>query len=250
MSGPVTTRVQSGLTPKNGYVGKGQTQQMAGEDAQAMLLASNNKGGMRGLGLIAVTLAEIALKNDTVNLARDYYKINKQDYDFFVATHQAPIAQSVAEAMSPVDNPEYKHDYYASVPAGMAKTAILDKQWFETRRRTNRYAIGTQRRVDMDFAVRRLHGILGGWNIARRYEMTYADEHNNRRFDKKLEAANIGVGVGNVVRQGLASSVASLASAQDNLGDTISTIGNGLAANTGYRQGRQYANQRYQDQTE
>ena len=241
----VTTRVSSNMVPQNGYSGKGQTQWGTGEDAVAMQVSTTNKGGMRGLGLLAMVFAEIALKRESLDLAKDYFKINKKDYDFFVSTHQAPIAQTVAEAMSPVDNPVYEQDYYASVPAGMGKSSILDQQWFEARRRVHRYATGLQRRIDYDFALRRTHGILSGWNLGRRYEMTYADEHNNRRFDRKIEAGNIGIGIGNIVRQGLSSSVSNLSSAYDNLGDTVSTIGNGLAANTGYNAGRAQTAQRY-----
>lgn len=249
MTGDVTTRVQSGQQPKNGPTGKGQTQWGAGEDAVATGTSTTDKGGMRGLGLLAIVIAEIALKKQSIDLAKDYYKTNKKDYDFFKAVHQGPIQQTVTEAMSLVTNPKYNHDYYASAPAGMAKAGILDKQWFEARRRVHRYSTGLQKRIDYDFAVTRLHGLMGGWNLARRYEMTYADEHNNRRFDRMIEVSNIGIGVGNIVRQGLASSVANLSSAYDGIGDTIATIGNGLAANTGYRAGRTYAANEYSGKT-
>ena len=249
MTGEVTTRVASGYTPQNGYTGKGMTQQFAGSDAQATLLNSTDKGGMRGIALIAVTIAEIALKNKATGLARDYYNINKKDYEFFISTHQGPIASTVTEAMSDATNPKYVADFYASAPAGMAKSSILDQQWFETRRRTGRYSYGLQRRIDMDFALARLHAVVGGWNIAYRYELTYADEHNNRRFDRKVEVANIGIGIGNVVREGLASSVQNVASAYDNIGDTIASIGNGMAANSGYSAARQATNERYARET-
>lgn len=230
---------------KSGYSSKGMD--MPGASSEALAIASQgvDKGGMRGLGLLAITIAEIKLKKEAIDLAKDYYNTNKKDFDFFVTTHQPAITASVAEAMSPVTNPVYAHDYYASAPAGMAKSAILDKQWFEARRRTHRYAIGLGRRIDYDFAIQRLHGVVAGWNIGRRYEMTYADLHNNRRFDKKVEVANIGIGVGNIVAQGLSSAVGKLASSYDNLGDTVSTIGNGLAANSGYTAGRNTAAERY-----
>lgn len=246
MAGPTTTAM---APAKTGYT-TGQKQQFNGEDAQATLLASIDKGGMRGIGLLAVMIGEIVLKNKATDLARDYYKINKKDYDFFKSVHQGPIGQTAQEAMSPSDNPVYRADFYASAPAGMAKASIIDKQWFESRRRVHRYAVGAQRSIDYNFAVVRLHGIVGGWNVGRRYEITYADEHNNRRFDRMVEAANIGISVGNVVRQGLANSVSGLAGAYDNIGDTISTIGNGLAANSGYKAGRKDTGQRYADRND
>lgn len=249
MTSEVTTRIQSGYQPNNGPTGKGQTQPGAGNQSLDIASQSIDKGGMRGIGLLAVVLAEIALKKEAIDLAKSYYKTNKKDYDFFVAVHRAPIAQTVGEAMSPIDNPIYIHDYYASAPAGMAKAGIVDEQWFETRRRTHRYSTGLQKRIDYDFALLRMHGIVGGWNLARRYEMTYADEHNNRRFDRMIEVSNIGIGIGNIVRQGLASSVSNLSSAYDGLGDTVASIGNGLATNSGYAAGRNKAEASYNQKT-
>lgn len=229
---------------KTGYQ-RGQDAPGASSETLAIASTSIDKGGMRGLGLLAVALAEVSLKKKAIDVARDYYKTNKKDFDFFVSTHQPAIQASVSEAMSPSTNPKYVHDYYASAPAGMAKSAILDKQWFEARRRTHRYCIGLQRRIDYDFAVRRTHGIAGGWNIGTRYEMTYADDHNNRRFDRMVEVSNVGIGVGNIVRQGLASSVGKLAASYDSIGDTVASIGNGLAGKQGYEAGRGYAASRY-----
>jgi hypothetical protein len=240
----VTTYVGNS-TSKNGYTGRNHTQQFAGEDAQATLLSSVDKGGMRGAALMLVTIAEVSLKNQATSLAKSYYKTNKQDYDFFKSVHESPIVQTVTEAMSDTYNPKYSPDLYSALPGGIAKSAILDKQWFETRRRTHRYAIGLGRRIDFDFAMARLHAVIGGWNIARRYEFTYADEHNNRRFDRKVEVANIGIGVGNIVREGLASSVSNLSSAYDNLGNTVASIGNGLAAYSGYGAGREDTKKRF-----
>ncbi len=246
MTGEVTPRVSPNTIPQNGYVGRGQSQPGAGDSAIQAASQSVNKGGMRGAGLIAVTIGEVMLKKKATDLAKDYYRVNKKDYDNFRRIHEDPMRASVREAMSRATNPTYRHDFYASAPAGMAKTAVLDKQWFETRRRAPRYAVGLQQKIDADFAIQRMHGIIAGWNIGRRYEITYADEHNNRRFDKMLEVGNVGIGVGNVVRRGLASSVQNLASAYDNVGDTIATIGNGLSANSGYQSGRRDAARRYE----
>lgn len=243
------TNATSSTQPKNAYTSAGQNTFLADSQSTAILLQSIDKGGMRGLGLLAIAIAEAKLKQDSIKLARDYYKLNKKDFDFFVAQHEGPIAQSVAEAMSDVTNPVYQYDLYASVPAGIAKTSIGEKQWFETRRRTHRYAIGAQKRIDYEFALMRTHAIAAGWNIGTRYEINYADEHNNRRFDRKIAVSNIGVGIGNIVRARLASSVSRLASANDNLGDTISTIGNGLAARSGYNVGREQTARRYDSMT-
>lgn len=220
-------------------------QPAAGDQALTIASSSLGKGGMRGAGLMLVLLAEAALKKKSVDLAQDYLKANQDEFNHFVAIHEGAIRQTVDEVMSPIINPVYTHDYYAAAPAGMAKSAILDKQWFETRRRVHRYAVGLQARIDYDFAVARMHGIVAGWFLGRRYEMAYADEHNNRRFDRKIEASNIGVGIGNIVREGLATAVNKLATAYDNIGDTVSAIGNGYAKREAYTEGRAAAKARY-----
>lgn len=247
MSGEFNQVTPTTMKPAVSGYGNGDT---TGAQVVQASASSIDKGGMRGIGLIAVAIAEAKLKRDSVELAEDYYNQNKKEFDFFVATHEGPIAQTVAEAMSPTTNPKYQYDLFASVPAGIAKAALADDQWFETRRRTDRYSIGAQKRIDYEFALMRTHGVVAGWNIGTRYEINYADEHNNRRFDRKIAASNIGIGIGNIVRQGLASSVSSLASARDSLGDTIATIGNGLAAGGGYNVGRKAANERYAAMTD
>lgn len=245
MNSKVTGITGSNTVPKNGITGKNHTQPGADDAAIAASVAGINKGGMRGIGLVAITIAEAVLKKKATDLSRDYYRTNKIDYDNFRRIHEGPIKATVQEAMSPTANPTYVADFYASAPAGMAKSSVLDKQWFEARRRVHRYATGLQTRIDYDFALQRAHAIIGGWNIGRRYEIAYADTKNNRRFDKIIEAGNIGIGVGNVVRDGMAASVKGLASAYDNIGDTVSTIGNGLAANTGYKAGRETTNKKF-----
>lgn len=249
MNSQVTTFVGSNNNAPNGYTGKGQTQFLASGSEVASMTASVNKGGMRGIAVALIALAEAKLKADTLDLAEDYYEVNKKDYDAFIAIHKDPIAQTVSEAMSPTINPTYTYDLYASVPSGIGKMLLTDRQWFQVRRRAHRYATGMQKRIDYQFSIARMHAIASGWNIGRRYEINWADDHNNRRFDRIIAASNIGIGVGNIVRAGLASSVSKLASAQDNLGDTISTVGNGLAARSGYIAGRHDTGERYKAMT-
>lgn len=229
----------------NAITGIGQTQPGASSDAIHASMQSVNKGGMRGLGLLAVAIAEVALKKKAVDLAKDYFRTNKKDYDFFRSNHQPMIQASVLEAMSGALNPYYNADLYASAPAGIAKASILDRQWYEARRRVSRYAIGIMQRLDYDYAIRRTHGVVAGWNLATRYELVWTDEHNNRAFERKLQVANIGVAQGNIVRQGLAAAVGNLSTAYDNIGDTVATIGNGWAAKGGYQEGRADTRQRY-----
>lgn len=220
---------------RNGITGVSQTQPMASPTA---LDTSINKGGMRGLGLLAAAIAEFELKRQAINLAKDYYNVNKQDYQFFQNTHQPAIGSSANEVFSAL-NPTYKYDFYASVPAAIAKVNNVDKQWYEARRRIPKYNIGQQRRLDYDMSVARAHAVTAGWNAGIRYELSWVDDHNERAFNRKAAVVNVGIGVGNIVREGLANSVSALATSYDVLGDTVASIGNGYAAYSGYNDSRE-----------
>lgn len=223
--------------PQNaGYSGAGQTQPLAGHDSTA-LDQSVSKGGMRGAGIVAAAIAEYGLKKKATDLAKDYYTVNAKDYAFFNSIHQPAIAASASEVFG-AQNPDYRYDFYAAVAAGIAKVNNIDKQWYEARRRIPKYSIGQQRRLDYDMAIARAHAVTAGWNAGIRYELSWVDDHNSRAFNRKAAVVNIGIGVGNIVREGLANSVTSLASSYDNLGDTVASIGNGYAAYSGYNDAR------------
>ncbi len=244
--------IQSGgraTASMNGVTGSSQTQPGgAGSDVLAAT-QSASRGGMRGIGLVVAILADIALKQKAIGIMEDYYKINKKDYDFYDAVHKAPMQQSVAEAFGP-GNPKYIEDNYASAAGGMVKAGIVDKQWFEARRRIPKYNVGQQDRLDYDMAVLRSFGVIAGWNLADRYEINWADVRNNRAFNKKIEVANIGIGVGNQVRDGMVRATENLATAYDNVGDTIASITKGYAAKKGYEEGRTDIKRKYDEGTQ
>lgn len=219
---------------KNGITGAGQTQPMADPTA---LDTSINKGGMRGIGLLAAAIAEFALKKKAIDLAKDYYNVNRQDYQFFQSVHQPAIGSSANEVFSAL-NPTYKYDFYASVPAAIAKVNNIDRQWYEARRRIPKYNIGQQRRLDYDMSVARAHAVTAGWNAGIRYELSWVDDHNERAFNRKAAVVNVGLGVGNIVRDGLSSSVTALSTSYDVMGDTVASIGNGYAAYSGFNDAR------------
>lgn len=214
-----------------------------------MLSANTDKGGMRGIGLLVMVIAELALKAKAISLAEDYYKTNKKDFDFFVNNHEGAMGDSAKEAFGPL-NPYYNYDLYASVPAGIAKAGIIDRQWFEARRRIPKYNTGQNARLDYDMAVARIAAVAAGWNLATRYEFNYADEHNNRAMDRKVSVANMGIGIGNIVQQGLSAAVSNLSTAYDHIGDTVASIGNGYASSRGYAEGRYVAKERTRQMTE
>lgn len=209
-----------------------------GPDATTMANMPSTGGGMRGVGIVALILAQVYLKLETVKLAKNYYKTNRKDFDKFKATYQPGTIASVSEAMSDVTNPKYVVDNYASSPAGISKSKLIDIAWFSTRRRISRYNVGAQERLDYDMSLLRASAVATGWNMGRRYEQSWTDAHNERRFNKKISMANLGLAAGNIIAAGLATAVGKVSDAQSGLASSIGSIGNGYARKIGYEQGR------------
>ena len=234
------------LESKNSVSSTGQNQPGGSADGGDIFSATqpSQKGGMRGIGLVSAILADIAVKEKVLGIAKDYYKTNKKDYDFYSTNHKGPLQDSVTEAFGP-NNPDYDTDLYAGSPGAMAKAAIIDRQWFEARRRLPKYNIGQRRRLDYEMALAKTNANVAGWVLGYTYELNWADERNVRAFRRKTDITNIGMGFGAVVRQGMARAVDRLSSAYDNLGDTIASVANGYAGRAGYNAGREYGTQQY-----
>jgi hypothetical protein len=216
-------------------------------DATSIATSSLTSGGMRGLGIVAFIIAQITLKNKTLKIAKNYYKTAKRDVDFFIATHEPGATESVSEAMSDISNPKYAPDLYASAPAGISKSKAVELQWFAARRRMHRYNLGAMRRLDYDMARVRTAAAVSGWNMGRRYELAWSDAHNERRFKKRLAMANLGIGMGNIIREGLATAVENLSNASNEVSNTVASIGNGYFAKQGYEDARNDIRKRYEE---
>lgn len=247
MIGPPEDNI-SPTTGNSQYTGRnaeGLVSPITGPDTLGLANTGLAAGGMRGVGLVALILAQIYLKLETVKITKGYYELNKKDFEFFKDTHQPGAQASVAEAMSDITNPKYETDLYASAPAGLSKSKVVDLAWFAARRRTHRYATGAQERLDYDMAVQRTSAVCSGWNAGRRYELAWADAHNERRFGRKIAMANLGIAAGNIIRQGLATAVGEVGEATSGLSSTIGAIGNGYFRKEGYEDARRDARERH-----
>ncbi len=220
------------------YTGGNQTQYAATAQDGAALSGGKSAGGMRGIGLIAFVLGQIFLNNKANDLAKDYYNVNKQDFDFFTAVHQQPMAESAAEAFNPVDNPAYVQDLYAATPAAAARVAETDRQWLIARKSLSRYATGAGQRVDYEYAKNRVALFAANWYLGYRSELTYAQDHNERQFNRQVMVVNIGIGAGNEVAKGLASAESGLSKAYTSLGNQFGSAASGLSGSIGQQQGK------------
>lgn len=225
----------------------GLSQNHWGSDDQAVSNMSGGKsaGGMRGLGLIAFVLGQIYLNNKAMSLAKAYYNTNKQDFDFVVNTHQGPMAASAAEAFNVDENPSYVQDKYVAIPASAARVADMDRQWLSARKSLSRYAVGAGQVLDYEYARRRTQIMASSWFLGWRSELDYAQQRNERQFNRKVTVVNIGIGAGNEVARGLASAAGGLNSALTSAGNQLGSIASGLSQNIGHRQGQADTQQTY-----
>lgn len=220
------------------YTGGNQTQWGADSQAVSDMSGGKSAGGMRGIGLIAFVLGQIFLNNKSLSLSKDYYNTNKQDFDFFQHTHQTPMAATAAEAFSATGNPSYTVDLYASVPAAAARVAELDRQWLMARKSLSRYATGAASRLDYEYAKHRVQQMAANWYMGYRSELTYAQDHNERQFNRQVMVVNLGIGAGNEVAKGLASAAQGLNSAYTQAGNQLGSIASGISGSIGQKQGK------------
>jgi hypothetical protein len=128
-------------------------------------------------------------------------------------------------------------DYIASTGRGQSKASThLDREWLNSRRKVGRYNVGQGRRVDYKYSVAKLNSELEGWNLGFRFEDNRKMMYDEQRHAHQVEILNIGIGVGNIARAGLASSVQALSEARSQKAGQFGQLSNGFAQFAGQEQ--------------
>jgi hypothetical protein len=123
-------------------------------------------------------------------------------------------------------------DYIASTGRGASMGARrLDKQWYATRRRMPKYQTGLGKWLDYKFSMGKVNETLNGWNLGFRYEDHRKEIYDEQRHGHRTNILNLGIGVGNSARRGLATAVGQLSEARSNLSSNMSSALNGAAQN-------------------
>lgn len=220
------------------FVSRGQRQFYGGDQAASMAMNGVAKGGMRSLGLVFILKKELELQRMAIDLAKDYFDINKKDYQFFSDIVFPELMRLKNQVTEEAKEAREKPDLKASLLAGMAQVATVDKAYFDKMRKIPRYNIGQKLRLTYEMEQMRHMAMAAGWGMAYRYEINYFRDRNNRLWDRRVAVANAGVGVGNITSQGLSSAVSNLSSAYNRKADYIAAFGNGLASFAGYSDGK------------
>jgi len=128
-------------------------------------------------------------------------------------------------------------DYIASTGRAQSKSSFhLDREWLNTRRKIGRYNVGHGRRIDYKYSIAKLNSELEGWNLGFRFEDHRKMLYDEQRHAHQVEILNIGIGVGNIARAGLASSVKALSEARSQKAGIFGSLSNGLATMAGREQ--------------
>lgn len=218
------------------YSGWDQDKASVGSNNLGSLLNNYGFGGISGFGMLAVEIAQYELLTQDLNTAQNYFDTNKQDFIFFTNTYEGKMASSLTEAMTrPLYEsgtllPQYgKQDYLAVLGRGLSVAARkVDRDWYLTRRRMGRYNIGLGKWLDYKFTIEKIQQGIQGWNLGFRFEDHRTEVYDEQRHANRVNILNLGIGVGNMAREGLATSVKSLSEARTQTSGQIAAVGNDL----------------------
>ena len=230
------------------YSGWDQDKASVGSGNIGNLLNNYGFGGLSGFGMIFIEGAQYALLTQDLNTAQNYYNTNKQDFIFFTNTYEGRMAGSLTEAMT---RPLYEDPASAALPqyGGLDYLAVLgrglsmaarrvDYEWYLTRRRQSKYNIGKGKWIDYKFTIEKIQQGIQGWNVAFRYEDHRKEAYDEQRHANRTNILNLGIGVGNIARNGLATSVKALSEARTQAAGQLGAFSNDL----GYQSGKQAYN--------
>jgi len=223
------------------YSGWDQDKASVGSNNIGNLLNNYGFGGLSSFGMIAIEVAQYALLVQDLNTAQNYYDTNKKDFDFFASTYEGRMVTSLNEAMTrPIYEagvflPQYGTlDYLAVLGRGLSMAARrVDYQWYLTRRRQSKYNVGKGKWIDYKFTMEKIQQGFQGWNIGFRYEDHRKDAYDEQRHANRVNILNLGIGVGNMARNGLATSVRALSEARTQAAGQLGAFSNDLGYSSG-----------------
>lgn len=208
-------------------------------------------GGLTGIAGLALATLQFLIAEKQYELANDYYKSNKTDFDFyqqnyanFAVDGNGNIAGSgigsgplVTHKDQAFTAPPYVADYL-TMSSILGRTKIYDEKWFQARRRMPRYNTGLVDHADYKFYTERRRAATSAYLTGRRFEDARKDWKDEQAHTHKVQALNFGITAGNIARQGLASAVGTLEHAYDDLGSRLGGISSGLGRLGGYNSGK------------
>jgi hypothetical protein len=178
-------------------------------------------------------------------VSRAYYAEFREDAENWINNYKPFLAEKLVEtafrtlpylgdgrgSITQDQNPD--KDLFRRGQMAAAKIKDLCTAWHVKRRITDRYAHGAMRMDDIDITIKRLAAQVDNQLIAERIEDVREDEFNNRRWNRLIAAANIGVTGSNVASRGYSMALAQYTNAAQNYANYKAAMGNQIAATAG-----------------
>jgi hypothetical protein len=225
------------------YTGGGQTDSPVSSGSLSPSVAAIAMGGTRVFAISAAYQQLQALKQN-LTIAKNYYTINKQDFDFWTSTYQNHMRDALLEGMNRpyyttgTFTPQYGAlDYKASTGRGQSKAALkMDRDWYLNRRKISKYNTGLGHKLDLQYSLARFNSELEGFNLGYRFEDNRKLVYDEQRHAHQAEILNLGIGAGNAARKGLATAVGTLSEARSEKASQMGALSNGLSNFAGFMQ--------------
>lgn len=175
-----------------------------------------------------------------IDLAKDYYKIYKQQREFYYNTFQnrveRPLAQEVyGEAAPTLDYAGRVATAYNSDTGPFGGRSGDGMAWWE--RHANAYGAGLDDRLLQEYALDSAR-VKSDWtNYLFRFEEQYYDVRTDIRWRKRLALHNVGIKSGTQVSSALGGALGEYQGHIADFGNQLATYGNGIARYVGYKRG-------------
>lgn len=191
-----------------------------------------------------------SLYDDIIRVSKAYYEefrldsVHWQQYykpflqNVFIPESIMPLYQGDGRGVA-FPNSDPDKDLFRRGQLAAQNIKTIDIAWRTKRRVTSRYAHGEMRMDDVDATMKRYHMQVDNQVTAERMEDIYEEEFNNRRWNRLLQATNIGISASNIASAGYSSAVGAHTGNLQSMANYKTSLGNQIAATAGnYMQSR------------
>lgn len=188
----------------------------------------------------AAGIAGIVNSFRMLDLAEDYYKLYREQREFYYNTFQAgveaPLAAEVyADAVPTLDYAGQVANAYNAETGPFGGRATDTLGWWTRHRQA--YGAAEDTRLRREYTLDDIR-VRSDWtNYLFRFEEVYYDLRSDIRWRKRLALHNMGVKEGTAVTSALNTSLDQYQSNLQDFGNMLATYGNGIAKYVGYKRG-------------
>lgn len=189
------------------------------------IFADKRMSGFDPIIQVAMAAAQLKLTKRQLDLAEKYYKKNKKGFVHWQSVFKPLMTTFVNEQFA---MPLPTNDLVFFVAKGSAEAAKSEHAWYQARLATSRYQVGLHDFIDYSFDRAAAGGLLNGTINGLRMADGYLDYYDQRRYAHRSHALNVGIGVGNDARMGLATALPMVQNAMSRLQSRVTDVGSSV----------------------